>query len=412
MVKSFKIPWAAWRDPDFLELSFPDSWDITNCRMNGAGGPVLNDHEIKQAISNPIGTPKISELAKGKETGVIVVDDMTRTTPVSKIIPHVLTELDKASISRDQITILLALGAHKPMNREDCILKLGKDLVDTLNIENHHPYENLTHLGESKIGTPIDVNTTYVNADLKISIGGVIPHPLAGFGGGAKIVLPGVCGIRTLEANHSAGMRGVGAGIGMMTDIRRDIEDIADRVGLDFSVNVILTEFGDIAAMTSGHFRDAHRKAMEIALQNYGTKYTVNNQICFFNLFPEDSELNQATKGFNFLMNAPSNILDRKGSIVLISSSYEGRGYHSLVAETGAKLYSNFGELILWKAFVRKRKVYFFSPNISEHDLYHFFPRSVKLFSDWNKLIEELTKVHGDAPKAALFPCSIQLAEK
>ena len=355
MVKSFKIPWAAWRDPDFLELSFPDSWDITNCRMNGAGGPVLNDHEIKQAISNPIGTPKISELAKGKETAVIVVDDMTRTTPVSKIIPHVLTELDKASISRDQITILLALGAHKPMNREDCILKLGKDLVDTLNIENHHPYENLTHLGESKIGTPIDVNTTYVNADLKISIGGVIPHPLAGFGGGAKIVLPGVCGIRTLEANHSAGMRGVGAGIGMMTDIRRDIEDIADRVGLDFSVNVILTESGDIAAMTSGHFRDAHRKAMEIAMQNYGTKYTVNNQICFFNLFPEDSELNQATKGFNFLMNAPSNILDRKGSIVLISSSYEGRGYHSLVAETGAKLYSNFGELI-WQKLKQKKK--------------------------------------------------------
>ena len=412
MVKSFKIPWAAWRDPEFLELVFPDSWDITNCRMNGADGPILNDEQIKQVILNPIGNPKISELAKDKETAVIVVDDMTRTTPVSRIIPHVLTELDKASISIDQITILLALGAHKPMNREDCILKLGKDLVDTINIENHHPYENLTHLGESKIGTPIDVNTTYVNADLKISIGGVIPHPLAGFGGGAKIVLPGVCGIRTLEANHSAGMRGVGAGIGIMTDIRRDIEDIADRVGLDFSVNVILTESGDIAAMTSGHFRDAHRKAMEIALHNYSTKYTVNNQICFFNLFPEDSELNQATKGFNFLMNAPSNILDRKGSIVLMSSSYEGRGYHSLIAETGAKLYANFGEIILWKAFVRRRKVYFFSPNISEHDLYHFFPPSVKLFSDWNRLIEELTKVHGDAPKAALFPCSIQLAEK
>ncbi len=412
MAKTFKIPWAAWRDPDFLELEFPDSWEITNFRMNGADGPVLNEDEIKQAILNPIGTPKISELAKGKETVVIVVDDMTRTTPVSKIIPHVLEELEKGSIFKDKVTILLALGAHKPMNREDCILKLGKDLVDTLNIENHHPYENLTHLGESKIGTPIDVNSTYVNADLKISIGGVIPHPLAGFGGGAKIVLPGVCGIRTLEANHSAGMRGIGAGIGRMTDIRRDIEDIADRVGLDFSINVILTELGEIAAITSGHFRDAHRKAMEFALQNYGTKFTMNNQVCFFNLFPEDSELNQALKGFNFLMNAPSSILDRKGSIVLMSSSYEGRGYHSLLAETGSKLYANFGENILWKAVVRKRQVFFFSPNISEKDLYHFFPTSVKLFSDWNKLIEELEKVHGDAPKAALFPCSIQLAEK
>ena len=412
MVKTFKIPWAAWRDPDYLELSFPDSWDISACRMNGADGPVLSDDEIKQSILNPIGTKKLSELAKGKETVVIVVDDMTRTTPVSKIIPHVLEELEKASIFKDQITILLALGAHKPMNRKDCILKLGKDLVDTLKIENHHPYENLTHLGESKIGTPIDVNTTYVNSDLKISIGGVIPHPLAGFGGGAKIVLPGVCGIRTLEANHSAGLRGIGAGIGIVTDIRKDIEDIADKVGLDFSINVILTESGEIATMTSGHFRDAHRKAIEIAKRNYGTKFTIYNQICIFNLYPEDSELNQALKGFNFLMNAPNNILDRKGSIVLMSSSYEGRGYHSLLAETGSKLYANFGEGILWKAFVRKRHVHFFSPNISEKDLHHFFPRTVKLYSDWNKLIEELEKVHGDAPKAALFPCSIQLAEK
>ena len=412
MVQSFKIPWAAWRDPKFLELTFPDSWDVSACRMNGADGPILSDKEIKQSIINPIGTLKISELALGKDTVVIVVDDMTRTTPVSRIIPHVLEELNKVNIDVDQITILLALGAHKPMNRYDCILKLGKDIVDTINIENHHPYENLTNLGESKIGTPIDVNSTYVNSDLKISIGGVIPHPLAGFGGGAKIVLPGVCGIRTLESNHSAGMRGIGAGIGRMTNIRKDIEDIVDKVGLDFSVNAILTESGDIAALTSGHFKDAHRKAMEIALQNYSTKFTINNQICFFNLFPEDSELNQASKGFNFLMTAPNNIVDRKGSIVLMSSSYEGRGYHSLIAETGAKLYSNMGDSLMWKGFVKRRQVYFFSPNISEPDIYHFFPKSVKLFHIWDNLIKELSKVHGEAPKAALFPCSIQLAEK
>ncbi len=348
MVKTFKIPWAAWRDPDFLELSYPDSWDVSSFRMNGADGPVLNSDEINRSIVNPIGTPKLSELAVGKEKVVIVVDDMTRTTPVSLIIPHVLEELKEANINSGQITILLALGAHKPMNKHDCILKLGKDVVDTIKIENHHPYENLTELGESNIGTPIDVNSTYVNSDLKISIGGVIPHPLAGFGGGAKIVLPGVCGIRTLEANHSAGTRGIGSGIGRVTDIRRDIEDIASKVGLDFSVNVILTESGDIAAITSGHYIDAHRKAIEIALQNYGTKVTPNNQICFFNLFPADSELNQSSKGFNFLMTASGNFLDRKGTIVLMSSSYEGKGFHSLMAETGAKLYVNYCEQLMW----------------------------------------------------------------
>jgi len=404
-----KIPWAAWRDPEFLEISFPESWDVNVCRMNKWDGPILSEDQLEQGILNPIGTPKLSELAKEKGNVVIVVDDMTRTTPISLLMPYILEELKQGGISRDQITVLFALGAHKPMMKEDQILKLGKDVVDTLNIENHHPYENLTNFGESSIGTPIDVNTTYCNADLKISVGGVIPHPLAGFGGGAKIVLPGVCGIRTLEANHSAAMRGIGAGIGRMTGVREDIEEIADKVGLDFSINLILTEKGDISGITAGDFRQSHRKAMDLATEAYSTEVTLDNEICFFNLFPEDSELNQSVKGFNALMTAPNKMLNRRGHIVLMSSSYEGRGYHSLIAETGAKLYNNLGESVIWKAFVKKRKVLFFSPNISEPDLHHFFPKDVKLFNEWDNLINELNTEYPKPPKAAVFPSSIQL---
>jgi nickel-dependent lactate racemase len=222
-------------------------------------------------------------------------------------------------------------------------------------------------------------------------------------------VLPGVCGIRTLEANHSAGMRGIGAGIGRMTEIREDIENIADNVGLDFSVNVLMNEIGNITEIYSGHYRDAHRKAMEAAKESYTTEITLENQICFLNSYPEDSELNQSIKAFNILMTASNRFLDRKGTIVVMSSSYEGKGFHSLIAETGAKLYNNFGDGILWKAFVKRRNVYFFSPNISKPDLYHFYPKSVQLFNDWNELINELSKRHGNSPKVAIIPTSMQL---
>jgi len=410
MVNQINVPWAAWRDPESLKLTFPDSWDVAACRMNKWDGPVLNNEQLKNGILNPVGTPKLSKLAEGKENVVIVADDMTRTTPISLLMPYILDELKKGGVSKDQIIILLALGAHKPMMKEEQILKLGKDFVDTMKIENHHPYENLTNLGESSIGTPIDVNTTYYNADLKISVGGVIPHPLAGFGGGAKIVLPGVCGIRTLEANHSAAMRGVGAGIARMTGVREDIEEIADKVGLDFSINLILTENGDISGITSGDFRKSHRKAMEMATEAYSTEVTLNNDICFFNLFPEDSELNQSIKGFNILMTAPNKMLKRRGHIVLMSSSYEGRGFHSLTAETGSRLYFNIGDNIVWRAFVKKRKVFFYSPNINEFDLHHFFPEDVELFKNWDDLINELDSIYSEPPKAAVFPCSIQLA--
>lgn len=410
MVKNIKVPWSAWRDPEFLELKFPDSWDINVCKMNGTSQ--ITDEEIKNSILNPIGTPRLSELAKGKQSVAIVTDDMTRTTPVYKIMPYILEELKTAGINKDKIIILLGIGAHRPMNRNDCILKLGKDIVNTMRIENHHPYENLTYLGESGIGTPIDVNTTYYKADLRIAVGGVIPHPLAGFGGGAKIVLPGVCGIRTLEGNHRAGMEGKGAGIGRMTGIREDIEEIAEKVGLDFSVNVVFTEKGEIGGIYSGHFKDAHRKAMELAKQVYTTKVSLDNQICFFNSWPEDSELNQAQyKALNFMMTAPNKLLNRDGAMVLMSSSYEGRGYHSLVSETGSKLYHNAADGVAWKAFVKKRRVYFYSPNVNEYDIHHFYPKSVKLFNDWDPLINELESIYGSSPKSAIIPTSIQLAE-
>ncbi|KKK44012.1 hypothetical protein LCGC14_2249510 [marine sediment metagenome] len=407
MVKTIKIPWAVWREPEFLDLTFPDSWKVALCRMNNA--PDLLDSEIKKGVLIPIGSRKLSEIAKGKKNAVIVVDDTTRSTPVSRVIPHVIEELEISGITREKITVLLALGAHRPMTKRDCILKLGKEVCETINIENHHPYENLTHIGESKIGTPIDINTTYYNAELKISLGGVIPHPIAGYGGGAKIVLPGVCGIRTLESNHSAPTRlGISSGIGEITELRKDIEDIAGLVGLDYSINVVLTENGGVAGVFSGHFIQAHRKAVELCQKVYKTKLSqFENDICFFNLYPEDSELNQSQKGFNFIRMAPGNLLSREnGTIVLISSSHEGRGYHSLISETGAKLFRDPKKQkgFPWRTF-------YFSPNISESDLYHFYPKDMKLFNDWDELIEELKKIYKEEVKVTVIPTSIQIPE-
>ncbi|MFW9822333.1 MAG: nickel-dependent lactate racemase [Candidatus Thorarchaeota archaeon] len=409
MTQTFKIPWAVWREPGFINLDFPDSWEVSKFNMKGTTYNELTESEINKTILNPIGTSKLSELAKGKKNVVIVIDDMTRPTPIYKILPFVIEELKSAGVQENQITILLAIGAHRPMTRHDCILKLGEEIVKKFRIENHHPYENLEYMGESSKGTPIFVNKTYVDGDLKIAIGGVIPHTLAGFGGGAKIVLPGVCGIDTLEANH----RGQSGGIGIITEARKDIEDIAEKVGLDFSINIIYTGDCGIAGVFAGHFKKAHREAIEFGKEVYSTEITQNNQICFLNCFPEDSELDQAQyKSFNFLMTAPQTMIDPNGAIVAMTSSYEGRGYHSLVGETGARLYRNIGESPFWDYFIRGRKVYLFSPNVNEIDKNHFFPKSVSLFNEWRDLIQELESKFGKSPKVALVPTSIQIAKK
>ncbi|MHA1327707.1 MAG: lactate racemase domain-containing protein [Promethearchaeota archaeon] len=99
MTKVFKVPWAAWREPKYLELKFPDSWDVTSCRMEGADAKAIKENEIKSAILNPIGTKRLVDLARGKESVIIVIDDMTRTTPAYKILPFIFEELNDAGIT-------------------------------------------------------------------------------------------------------------------------------------------------------------------------------------------------------------------------------------------------------------------------------------------------------------------------
>ena len=412
MKRKIEMPWASWEKPETRVFEFPEEWEITEARMQNTEEISTND--IKQAINNPVDALTLSELAKGKKTVVIVIDDMTRPTPVSEVIPFVLEELHESGIKKEDITIIGAVGSHRPLQRKDYLLKLGKRVVDEYNIENHHPYENLVDLGKTKTGTPIHVNKTYYEADLKIAISGVIPHPLAGYGGGAKIILPGICGIETLFGNHNYGMKfGRGVGIGRVTTIREDIEDTAKNVGLDFSINIIFTEKGRIGGIFAGDYIEAHRKAMKLGDKVYNTEITLDNDVIFFNVFPEDTELNQATKAFNFLMTAPQKILQKRGIIVIMTNSIEGRGYHSLIFERGSKLYTPVKEQIIWIGLVRHRKVYLFSENISKPDADFIYGKdAVLLFNNWEELINKINEEYDGNPKVMVIPTSIQFYQR
>ncbi|MBD3195081.1 MAG: DUF2088 domain-containing protein, partial [Candidatus Lokiarchaeota archaeon] len=265
MSKYVKIPWGAWyQEQEDQILEFPDNWEIAVLDMAGSTS-IGRFEEITNAIENPIGVAPLQEIAQGNKTAVIVFEDISRPTKCEPICEVLIKELNKAGIKDENITFIAAVGSHRPMNRNDFIKKLGRFTVHRFNIENHHPYENLIELGESYRGTPIFINKTYIQADIKIAISTVVPHPLAGYGGGAKIILPGISGIKTLEANHEAALEGQGVGLGFITELRKDIEEICQTVGLDFSVNIISTKNRDIAGIFAGDYVKAHRKAIELA---------------------------------------------------------------------------------------------------------------------------------------------------
>ncbi len=411
MVQTFNVPWAAWYGDKKIQLEFPDTWDVNVYKMEDA--TELSQEEIKNAFINPIGAPTVQEIAKGRSNAVIAVEDISRPTQLETVLDILLNQLNEAGITNDNITLIYALGAHRPMNRIDSIKKIGAKNVDKINIENHHPYENLVYIGDSYKGTPIYLNKTYYDAEVKISIGSVVPHPLAGFGGGAKVVLPGLCGIQTLEANHKAGIRGIGIGLGIVTELRKDIEDTCKKAGLDFSINLIPTMTRKVGGIFAGDFIKAHRKAMEFAKKVYSTDLPpeLKLDIGFFNLYPEDTELSQALKGLNFLLKS-NTIIKREGAAIILTAASEGRGFHSLLGETGGKLYKNWGEGIIFKVVLKKKKFGIFSQNVNKMDVFHYYPENTIFKPNFQEIVKELEIIYGDTPKVGIFPSSNQLPKE
>ena len=140
------VPWGLWYGKTPFEMTFPDEWKVTRCAMRD--GPDISDTQIEEAFLHPIGTQPLSELAKGRKNAAIAVDDMTRPTQAYRILPILLRHLEKAGLSRKDVTIVIALGAHRSMDKKDMVKKLGEEIVQTMSIYNHHPYEHLSPCGQ------------------------------------------------------------------------------------------------------------------------------------------------------------------------------------------------------------------------------------------------------------------------
>ena len=181
-----KVPQFPWYGDTELELDFPSSWEVTVCRMAGHDAPKLTDLEIQAAFLNPIGTPRISHMARGRKEVVIIFDDLSRPTKVAELVPYVLQELKEGGIKDETIRFIASVGAHGAMKLMDFVKKLGSDIVQRFPVYNHNPFQNCTYLGDTSRGTPVSINSEVMSCDLRIAVGSILPHPVAGFGGGAK----------------------------------------------------------------------------------------------------------------------------------------------------------------------------------------------------------------------------------
>lgn len=405
-MKSVKLPQYLWHNPKQVEFPLPDSWKVTVHNITGYNKPAMKPAEIKAAIASPIGMPPLREMARGKKEAVILFDDMTRGTRVSEIVPFVLEELAQAGITNDRIRFITAVANHQAMDRNSIVQKLGEDIVARFPVFNHVPFIHCSYIGTSSYGTKASINDEVMRCDLKIAIGSVVPHPQYGFGGGAKIIVPGVASYDTVKAHHQvtheawkAEQRKKGVQLrGTVADspINADAREIARMAGLDMLIDCILNGRGETVTVYAGALEPTYEAAVKEALRHYLAENTGDNDIVIANAFIKAGEYNMA-------MAAMPAVSPQGGSFVLLANSPTGQVIHYLFDAFGkpVKEGSSHGPGI--------------APNIKNYIIYTEYPEArlmepfagqdkALMTSDWAEVIKRLEKSHGAGSKVAVYP--------
>ena len=258
-----------------INFLIPSSWNVLTCQ-DCTAVPIAEDveKEIDRALDNPVGAPRLEELARPGMKAVVLFDDIQRPTPAHLAFPHILDRLNRGGIPDEAISGVCALGTHPKLSREQLEIKVGKETFYRLRdrIYNHDPHsdENIL-IGRTNRGIIVEVNKLVAQADLVVGIGECMPHPYSGFGGGCKIIQPGVSSYRAVADHHYTWMRHQHARLNLLrgNPFYEDIVDAARLGGLAFKLDFVMSEKGEVIRAFAGDPVEEHWAASEYGASLY-----------------------------------------------------------------------------------------------------------------------------------------------
>ncbi len=304
--------------------------------------PIDNIEECVQvALKKPIGSMPLEDLIARKKpkSAAIVVNDLTRSTPTSEILPSILAFLDSAGISKKETFIIIATGTHRPLNAVEIEKVVGRKISETFQVVNHDcDSPDLVSLGKLSTGNELLVNPLVAKSDLKLAVGEVLFHYYAGFAGGRKSLLPGVAGRQSTMGNHSL-MLHPGARVGNIkgNPVHDEMIEAHSRCPFDFIVNSVANSRKEVVALVGGDPIKAWHKGVEIynGMNTVGIEKTADVAIVSSGGFPKDINLLQAHKA----MELASGAIREGGSLILLAECREGYG-HPVFAEWAGRALS------------------------------------------------------------------------
>lgn len=283
----------------FVEL--PPKWKIVEtifkepARVEGSPSQLM-----KRALDNPIGSPRLGELLRPGSKVAIVVDDLTRQTPVRDLLPGILEVISQRDVPAKNVDIVIGVGTHRPMTQEEIEERVGVELVARYRIQNHDAHSSeLVVMGELPGYGPVSFNAAVARADVKISVGSIIPHVHNGFGGGPKNVMPGICNFDTIRRHHMKNALPPGSRVGIVegNPFLTDTIRIAELAGIDFTVQCLGDTVGQIYEVLAGDLLEVYDAGVKKQIEQLGVPVSSQADVTLVSSYPYDEGV-QIMKAF------------------------------------------------------------------------------------------------------------------
>jgi lactate racemase len=301
---------------------------------------------LERGFANPIGAPRLRELAKAGDRVLILIDDYTRGTPVPKVLPHVLEELEAAGVKDRQVTVLTAQGTHREMTEAELMEKLGP-YFGRFPVHQHRWRDpaGLHRFGTLSDGTPVTAHRLLAENDLVLGIVSIVPHRVKGFSGGAKIAFPGVAGPEMQARTQWEGARRMSETVMGVPEnpMRHQMEEAARLVGLRYVVNVVSDAKKNLAGCFVGDPVAAHREGCRLSREVFGVPLPARADIVLVDSHPADYDFWQSAKGYY----SGTMAVKKGGSLILVAPNPEGvAGNHPNVLEIGYRPYEEIRAMV------------------------------------------------------------------
>lgn len=323
---------------DFAEATIPDErikMVLEPPSLETEKGEIEFKNELKSLLEEKL-VPRLS----GISSLLLLVDDITRQTPTKWILPVVIDIATRCGISKNFINVLVATGTHRPMTKDEQIRKYGDSLSEIGNLKFHDYKKDVVNIGNTKNAVPVMVNKLVLEHDFVLGVGSVIPHRVAGFSGGGKIVQPGISGEETTGMTHWLSAKYEGREIlGKVNNpVREEIEEVERIAGLNFIINVVPDSHGRPVSVFAGEPKSTFVEAANFAKRYFSVKAKTSN-IVLTDSFPADMELWQAAKG----VYSGDLVLQEGGVLILVTPCPEGVGveFGDLVTQYGYRGYKD-----------------------------------------------------------------------